>query len=79
MDDKCDYACYLKNTEAWWLIYCGRKRSDTQNEVFSFNSMDKNHDTHAFVYPVLYIKKNGDFLTINVPMRRQFFKYIAIG
>ena len=32
--------CYLKNTEAWCLIYSGRKRSDTQNEVFSFNSID---------------------------------------
>ena len=52
-DDKCDYVCYIKNTEAWWLICCGRKRSDTQNEVFSFNSID-NIDYYSGNYKYHY-------------------------
>ena len=38
--DRCDYLWYIWDTDVKWLIHPGRKRSDTQNEIFSFKCKD---------------------------------------
>ena len=63
-----DYAWYLYDTEAWGIIYCGKKRSDTQNEVFSFNSID------ICSSPLLIVSEKDLWLTsINEP-----WKYVKV-